>query len=146
MLMRRIGMCCQTGLSLGLAMTLAALLAGCAASRVPPVPLTASPHAGAYVEGTIVAVRDAGAATGTIGLVAVLAALNQPALLTAGQPALATAGQPAQPTAGQQELVIRRADNSVTSLVQAPGPAAPAFHAGEKIAIITAADTIVRPE
>jgi hypothetical protein len=122
MLMRRIGMCCQTGLSLGLAMTLAALLAGCAASRVPPVPLTASPHAGAYVEGTIVAVRDAGAATGTIGLVAVLAALNQPALLTAGQPALATAGQ------------------------QAPGPAAPAFHAGEKIAIITAADTIVRPE
>jgi hypothetical protein len=138
MLMRRIGMCCQTGLSLGLAMTLAALLAGCAASRVPPVPLTASPHAGAYVEGTIVAVRDAGAATGTIGLVAVLAALNQPALTTAGQPALATAGQ--------QELVIRRADNSVTSLVQAPGPAAPAFHAGEKIAIITAADTIVRPE
>jgi hypothetical protein len=138
MLMRRIGMCCQTGLSLGLAMTLAALLAGCAASRVPPVPLTASPHAGAYVEGTIVAVRDAaivavrdaGAATGTIGLVAVLAALNQPALTTAGQ----------------QELVIRRADNSVTSLVQAPGPAAPAFHAGEKIAIITAADTIVRPE
>jgi hypothetical protein len=138
MLMRRIGMCCQTGLGLGLAMTLAALLAGCAASRVPPVPLTASPHAGAYVEGTIVAVRDAGAATGTIGLVAVLAALNQPALTTAGQPALATAGQ--------QELVIRRADNSVTSLVQAPGPAAPAFHAGEKIAIITAADTIVRPE
>jgi hypothetical protein len=59
---------------------------------------------------------------------------------------LAALNQPALTTAGQQELVIRRADNSVTSLVQAPGPAAPAFHAGEKIAIITAADTIVRPE
>jgi hypothetical protein len=72
-------------------------------------------------------VRDADAGAGVAG---VLAALNEPS----------------RTAPGAQELVIRRADRSVTSLVQAPPPGEPPFRAGENVAIITASDTIVRRE
>jgi hypothetical protein len=108
----------------------AVLVAGCA-TTLPPPSLTASPLQAGYTRGTIVAVRDTAAAAGTAGLTGVLTALGQPAA-------------PAAPPA--QELVIRRADRSVTSLVQAVPPGAAPFRAGETVAIITAADTIVRRE
>jgi hypothetical protein len=103
------------------------ILAGCTASALPPPTLTESPLNGGYTRGTIVAVRDADAGAGVAG---VLAALNEPS----------------RTAPGAQELVIRRADRSVTSLVQAPPPGEPPFRAGENVAIITASDTIVRRE
>jgi hypothetical protein len=113
----------------GLAMAGALILAGCAAN-VPGPTLTESPLNGAYTLGTIVAVRDPAAAAGSAGLASVLAALNQPA---------GTAP-------GAQELVIRRADRSITSLVQIPAPGEAPFQAGENVAIITASETIIRRE
>jgi hypothetical protein len=113
----------------GLAMAGALILAGCAAANVANPTLTESPLKGAYTVGTIVAVRDP-AAAGSAGLASVLAALDQPA--------------GAAP--GAQELVIRRADRSITSLVQVPAPGELPFRAGENVAIITASDTIVRRE
>jgi len=113
-----------------ISLTAALAVAGCAGA-LPPPSLTASPLQAGYTRGTIVAVRDTSAATGTAGLGAVLAALGQ-------------AAPPAAPPA--QELVIRRADRSVTTLVQAAPPGEAPFHAGETVAIITAADTIVRRE
>jgi len=103
------------------------ILAGCAASGLPGPALTESPLGAGYTRGTIVAVRDADAGAGVAG---VLAALNEPS----------------RAAPGAQELVIRRADRSVTSLVQAPPPGEPPFRAGETVAIITAAQTIVRRE
>jgi hypothetical protein len=44
------------------------------------------------------------------------------------------------------ELVIRRPDNSVTAIVQQQQPGQPGFVPGEKVAIVEAAATIVRPE
>jgi outer membrane lipoprotein SlyB len=113
-----------------MAVTAALWLAGCAAPHVARVTVTPSPLSGAYMAGTIVAVRDTSAAVGSAGLAGVLGALHAPQVNAAGA----------------QELVIRRADRSVTSLVQSPQAGEPPFRAGENVAIITASDTVVRAE
>ncbi len=111
-----------------------AALGGCGAKpRVVTLPAPVrqtSPAVGKFEPGTIVAVR--GVALGNAGTAnAVLAALGQP-------PARAV---PAQAV----ELIIRRQDGSVASVMQQP-QAGPPFVPGEKIAIVEAAATVIHPQ
>ena len=57
-----------------------------------------------------------------------------------------TLNVPAPPEQDAVELVIRRQDNSVISIVQPAGPGQPDFVSGEHVMIVEAAKTVVRPQ
>jgi outer membrane lipoprotein SlyB len=104
------------------------LLAGCAApAPVRPVAQT-SPLNGRLSTGTVVAVRPVNVAAGNAALARVLAGLGQP---SASDPPPA------------EEVVIRRQDSSVVSVIEARQPG---FTPGEDVNIAEAAATVLRPQ
>ena len=109
----------------------APLLEGCAAHHLPAPIAQTSPLNGRLSTGIVVSVRqvDTAANDGTVSQI--LTALGRPAARGQGQAV---------------ELVIRRQDNTVTSIVQQQRPGQPSFVAGENVAIVEAAATVVRPE
>jgi outer membrane lipoprotein SlyB len=102
-------------------------LLACAA-HVPPAQTTSL--TGQLRLGTVVSVRPAVFDGNQTTIQQILVTLNVPA--PAGQDAV--------------ELVIRRQDNSVISIVQPAGPGQPEFVSGEHVAIVEAANTVVRPQ
>jgi len=109
----------------------AALLSGCAAHVIPPPVVQTSPITGRLETGIVVSVRPIDPAADPAVTSAILSALGQTA-----------------PPAPQNtvEIVIRRQDHSITSIVQQQGPGQPAFTPGEPVTIVEAATTTVRPE
>ena len=104
------------------------LLAGCAA-RAPVQPLAqTSPLRGRLSTGTVIAVRPVDIPAGNAALARVLAGLGQP---TASDPPPA------------EEVVIRRPDSSVVSVVEARQPG---FTPGERVNIAEAAATALHPQ
>lgn len=106
---------------------LLAILVGCAgASGTRPAALT-SPLNGQYDTGKVVSVRpiDPGAASPAVQQI--FAALQLP-------------GAPVP--AGQAEVIIRKDDGEITSMVQPAGR----FEPGERLAIVGAAATVLQPE
>jgi hypothetical protein len=107
------------------------LLAGCAAhAPVQPVAQT-SPLSGRMTTGTVVAVRAVNLPAGNAALAQVLTSLGQPA---AGNPPPA------------EEVVIRRQDSSVVSVIELQQPGQPSFAPGTSVSIAEAAATAVRPQ
>jgi outer membrane lipoprotein SlyB len=106
---------------------LAPLLAGCA-GHMPPAQTTSL--TGQLHLGTVVSVRPAVFDGNEAATQKILVTLNVPA--PTGQDAV--------------ELVIRRQDNSVISIVQPAGPGQPDFVSGEHVTIVEAANTVVRPQ
>jgi len=105
-------------------------LQGCAAPRPLPAPIAqTSPTTGHFVTGVIVSVRTVDVQP-TPGTNQVLAALGQP---------------PAASIDPHVEIVIRRRDTSVTSIVESVDAAA-GLAAGEPVAIVEAANTVIRPD
>ncbi len=116
----------------GMVLLLAApLLEGCASGGLPAPTAQTSPLNGRFSTGTVVSIRQISPADQDGAVTQVLNALGQ-----------ATAPDPE----GEVELVIRRSDNSVTAIVQPQKPGQPSFVPGEKVAIVEAAATVVRPE
>jgi len=111
--------------------SIAPLLEGCAAHHLPsPVAQTSSLN-GRFSIGTVVSVRQVDRSDNNGAVVQILTAL----------------GRPSAPSQGQAvELVIRRQDNTVTSIIQPQNSGQPNFTPGEKVAIVEAAATVVRPE
>ena len=111
--------------------SIAPLLEGCAAHHLPsPVAQTSSLN-GRFSIGTVVSVRQVDRSDNDGAVAQVLKAL----------------GRPSAPSQGQAvELVIRRQDNTVTSIIQPQNSGQPSFTPGEKVAIVEAAATVVRPE
>jgi outer membrane lipoprotein SlyB len=110
---------------------LAAALAGCAAKPIPPPIAQTSPLLGRSSTGTIVSVRPVVLSSNGNEVSTILAALGEP---------------PAAPASPANELVIRRADASITSIIQPAGGGQPSFSPGEAVAIDEAAATVVRPQ
>jgi len=108
-------------------LSLLAPLAGCAGGP-PPAPAQNSALIGRYTPGIVLAIRPVSVTAANPALLAVLTALGEPA------PA-------AIPPA--QEILIRRPDNSTAAIIQ---PATPAFIAGQPVAIVEAASTVLRPQ
>jgi hypothetical protein len=106
---------------------LAPLLAACAA---PPQGAQTSPLTGQLRLGTVISVRPAAFDGSDAATQQILATLHAPA--------------PARQAA--VELVIRRQDNAVVSIVQPAGTGQPDFAPGEHVAIVEAANTVVRPQ
>ena len=108
------------------------LLSACAANHVPPRPIAqTSPVLGRAATGTVVSVRNVDLINDNGAVQSVLTAL----------------GEPVRPVPGPAvEIVIRRQDASVTSIIQSTGPGQPSFAPGEAVAIDEAAATVVRPE
>jgi len=104
------------------------LLTACAASVAPSAP--ASAPTGQLHLGTVVSVRPASFNGGNEAAQKILATLNVPT--------------PAEQ--GAVELVIRRQDNSVISVVQPAGPGQPDFVSGERVMIVENTNTVVRPQ
>jgi outer membrane lipoprotein SlyB len=110
----------------------AILLSGCAAHVVPPPVVQTSPIEGRLERGVVVSVRPVDPAADPAVTSAILTALGQ------------AAAAPSAPNS--VEIVVRRQDNSVTSIVEQLAPGQPAFTPGESVAIVEAATTIIRPE
>ena len=103
------------------------LLTACAASVAPsaPAPPTSRLHLG-----TVISVRPASFDGDNEAAQKILATLNVPT-----------------PTEQEAvELVIRRQDNSVISVVQPAGPGQPDFVSGERVMIVENTNTVVRPQ
>jgi hypothetical protein len=106
--------------------TAAALLTGCAAGRASaPAALTSALN-GRYETGRVVAIRAIDATAGGTAR-QVLAALRSPAGPIPDD---------------QAEVIIRQADGTVNSIVEPMG----SIVNGEKVAIVEAAATVLRPE
>lgn len=105
-------------------------LFACAGHAVPPPSAQATSLTGQLRLGTVVSVRPA----------------TSDGRDAATQQILATLHAPAPAPQAAVELVIRRQDNSVVSIVQPAGPGQPDFLPGEHVAIVEAADTVVRPQ
>ena len=117
---------------LGVALFVAALLLeGCAASNLPPPIAQTSPLNGRLNTGTVVSVRQVNQSDDDGTVAQILDALGRPS--------------PQSPVQAV-ELVIRRRDNTVTSIIQQQHAGQPNFTPGEQITIVEAAATVVRPE
>ncbi len=129
-LMRRVGGLRRLGFAL---CSIAPLLEGCAAHHLPsPVAQTSSLN-GRFSLGTVVSVRQVDRSNNDGAVAQILKALGRPSAPSQGQ------GQAV-------ELVIRRQDNTVTSIIQQQNSGQLSFTPGEKVAIVEAAATVVRPE
>ena len=107
------------------------LLTGCAArAPVQPVAQT-SPLNGRLSTGTVLAVRPVNVAAGNAALARVLAGLGQP-----------SASDP--PSA--EEVIIRRQDSSVVSVIETRQPGQPGFTPGESVDIAEASATALHPQ
>ena len=104
-------------------------LAGCAGHAIPPAMPQTSALSGAYETGTVVALRDLNPQADAPLTRAVVTALGETGAAVAPEQAV--------------ELLIRRGDGRIIAFLQ-PGP--PAFAAGEPVAIIEAAQTVIRPD
>ena len=104
-------------------------LAGCAGHAIPPATTQTSALGGAYATGTVLALRQVNPQADTPLTQAVLTALGETTPTVAPQQAA--------------ELLIRRNDGGIIAFLQ-PGP--PIFAPGESVAIIEAAQTVVRPD
>ncbi len=102
-------------------------LAGCAGHAVPPATTQTSALGGAYATGTVLTLRQVNPQD---------VALTQ-TILTALDETNATV-MPAQAV----ELLIRKNDGGIVAFLQS-GP--PSFAPGEPVAIIEAAQTVIRP-
>ena len=107
------------------------LLAGCAAKHVAPPVAQTSPLQGRLNFGTVISVRNVMIAKKDGTTLSILSALG----------VAAPAG-----SWGGIELVIRRQDLTITSVIQRKEVGQPVFVPGERVAIAEAAATIVRPE
>jgi outer membrane lipoprotein SlyB len=125
--MRRVGYWTRWGLAL---LVIAPLLEGCAPHLPTPIAQT-SPLNGRLNTGTIVSVRQVSHGDDEGAITQIFTALGRSPVNSQNQAV---------------ELVIRRQDNSVTSIVQQQQPGQPSFTPGESVAIVEAAATIVRPE
>jgi outer membrane lipoprotein SlyB len=127
-LMRRVRGLGRLGFAL---CSIAPLLAGCAAHHLPsPLAQTSSLN-GRFSTGTVVSVRQVDRSDNDGAVAQILKALGRPSAQSQGQAV---------------ELVIRRQDNTVTSIIQPQASGQPSFTPGEKVAIVEAAATVVRPE
>jgi len=110
----------------------AAMLVGCAAHVVPAPVVQSSPISARLETGVVVSVRAIDPSKNTAITSAILSALGQAAIPASGQNSV--------------EIVIRRRDNSVTSIVQQQEPGGASLTPGEAVTIVEAATTSVRPE
>jgi outer membrane lipoprotein SlyB len=106
-------------------------LTGCARRTLPAPTAQTSSLQGRFETGTVVAVRNVNSGDGNNAVNQILTALGQTSV-TGWKPAV--------------EIVIRRRDNTVTSIIQSQQAGQPEFVPGEKVAIVEAAATVVRPE
>jgi outer membrane lipoprotein SlyB len=106
-------------------------LTGCAARTLPAPTAETSPLAGRLSLGTVVSVRNITFENGDPTVSQILAALGT--------------ASPARRGAAV-EIVIRRQDNSIASLVQRPQLPQAQFVPGEHVTIVEAAATVIRPE
>jgi outer membrane lipoprotein SlyB len=105
------------------------LLAACAGTVPAPAPQAGAPT-GQLRLGTVISVRPAAFDGNDAAVQRILGTLNVPV----------------PPEQNAVELVIRRQDNSVVSVVQPAGPGQPAFVSGERVMIVEAAKTVVQPQ
>ena len=110
---------------------IAPLLEGCAAHHLPSPTAQTSSLNGRFSQGTVVSVRQVDRSDHDGAVAQILTALGRPSVQSQGQAV---------------ELVIRRQDNTVTSIIQPQAAGQPSFTPGEKVAIVEAAATVVRPE
>jgi hypothetical protein len=109
-----------------------ATVAGCA-SHVAPAPIIqASPLTGRLTTGVIASLRSIDADLDPALTNSIVTALGQ----TPVNPAAVSA----------VEIVIRRTDRTGTSIVEFAQTGAKTYAPGEKIAIVEAATTVIRPE
>lgn len=104
-------------------------LAACASGPVPPPTALTSPLAGRLTEGTVVSIRPVEINGAMPGANLVQAALGQ---------------APSRVAPPAAELVIRLADQTVTTMIVPTGTGAPAFQNGEHVVIAEAAKTVVQ--
>jgi len=110
----------------------AAILAGCAAHVVPAPVVQTSPISARLEAGVVVSVRPIDPSENIAITSAILSRLGQTANLTSAQNSV--------------EIVIRRRDDTVTSIVQQQRPDQASFTPGEAVTIVEAATTSVRPD
>ena len=126
--MRRVQVWGQLGFAL---FVIAPLLEGCAAHNLPAPIAQTSPLNGRFSTGTVVSVRQVDRGDDDGAVAQIVTALGLPPARSQGQAV---------------ELVIRRRDNTVTSIIQQQHSGLPSFAPGENVAIVEAAATVVRPE
>jgi len=109
---------------------LAAALAlqGCAAGPTAPVTTAQTPPDNT---GTVLAIRN-------VNVEGSNAAVNK-ILTTLGQP-------PANSPESAEEVIIRRPDHSVVSVIEPAQPGEPGFVPGETVVIVASTTTAIRPE
>lgn len=112
-------------------LAMGAFLSGCAGRTLPAPTVQTSSLQGRFETGTVIAVRNVDSGEGNTAVNQILTALGQTPV-TDWKPAV--------------EIVIRRRDNTVTSIIQPQQADQPEFVPGEKVAIVEAAATVVRPE
>ena len=112
-------------------LAMGAFLSGCAGRTLPAPTAQTSSLQGRFETGTVIAVRNVDSGEGNTAVNQILTALGQTPV-TGWKPAV--------------EIVIRRRDNTVTSIIQPQQADQPEFVPGEKVAIVEAAATVVRPE
>ena len=108
------------------------LLAGCARHVAPAATIEPAPITGRLTSGVVVAVRNIDAAEDTALTDSILSALGQ--------------SQTNIPPGPVEEVVILRADQSATSIVEPAESGPSGYAAGEKIAVVEAAATMIHPE
>jgi hypothetical protein len=111
---------------------LLAWLAGCAHYVVPVATVEPAPLTGRLTSGVVVSVRSINATQDT--------ALTHSILIALGQSQVNIPALPAE------EVVILRADQTATSIVEPAHSGPTGYAAGEKIAIVEAAATMIHPE
>ncbi len=113
-------------------LAVAPMVTGCTQHAIPAPAAQISPLTGRFETGTIVAVRAVDAGSDINATNAILSALNE-------QP---ISGMPKQAV----EILIRRQDNTVTSIVQQQQIGQTGLLPGQKVAIVEAAATVIRGE
>jgi len=108
------------------------LSAGCANHVAPAPTVEPAPLMGRLTSGVVVAVRNVDATQD--------AALTDSILTALGQSQINIPPVPAE------EVVILRADQSATSILEPARTGTAGYAAGEKIAIVEAAATMIHPE
>jgi outer membrane lipoprotein SlyB len=113
----------------GLALlAIALMLQACAAATTAPATASQTPPANS---GTVVAVRNIRVDGRDPAVDKILAALGQPA---SNNPETAI------------EVIVRRPDNTIVSIIQPTQPAQPDFVPGERVAFLNTAAAAIRPE